>query len=191
MNNLKNYIILGLVVVLAIVLLVLIPKRDQPTGGNGNGNDNGNGTGQQPGAEVTDFLTCAEAGYPVMESHPRKCSANGVTYTEDISENPDVIVNIRNGDTVKSPLMVTGKARGNWFFEANLPVTLKDSNGKVLAQKGAQATGDWMTTDYVNFTVTLDFPTPTTEFGLLLIEKDNPSGLPQNDSAYAVPVRFK
>jgi hypothetical protein len=88
-------------------------------------------------------------------------------------------------------LTVTGKAKGNWYFEANLPVTLKDSNGKVLAQVGAQAQGEWMTEDYVNFTAVLNFPTPTTEFGVLLIEKDNPSGLPENDASYAIPVRFR
>lgn len=32
--------------------------------------------------EVTDFESCAAAGNPIMESYPRKCSADGQTFTE-------------------------------------------------------------------------------------------------------------
>jgi hypothetical protein len=35
--------------------------------------------------QVTDFQTCADAGYPVMESYPRRCRApNEEIFTEDI-----------------------------------------------------------------------------------------------------------
>ncbi|MBI4363448.1 MAG: Gmad2 immunoglobulin-like domain-containing protein [Candidatus Doudnabacteria bacterium] len=95
------------------------------------------------------------------------------------------------GDLVSSPLVVEGKARGTWFFEANLPVTLKDSNGKILAQKGFMAQGEWMTEDHVSFEGTLEFAQPETEYGVLLIEKDNPSELSEFDASFAVPVRFR
>ena len=142
---------------------------------------------------IYDFATCAEAGYPVAESQPRTCrTPNGTVYTETNQENPEVIVETPTQNAlVTSPLRVKGKARGFWFFEANLPVTLKDQNGKILAQKGFQAKGEWMTTDHVEFEDTLTFQTPTTEFGVLLIEKDNASGLPQFDASFAVPVRFR
>ena len=35
---------------------------------------------------------------------------------------------------IESPLSVVGRARGTWFFEASMPVTLKDANGAVLAK---------------------------------------------------------
>ncbi len=35
---------------------------------------------------VHDFLSCVEAGYPVMESYPRQCSAGGEVYVEEINE---------------------------------------------------------------------------------------------------------
>jgi hypothetical protein len=38
-------------------------------------------------AEIYDFDTCAEAGYPVMESYPARCAYNGVTYTQVVKEN--------------------------------------------------------------------------------------------------------
>jgi hypothetical protein len=92
--------------------------------------------------------------------------------------------------TVTSPLVATGQARGNWYFEASFPVELRDANGLLLAQKPATALSDWMTTNWVPFTVTLTFPTPATATGTLIFRKDNPSGEPANDASYSVPVTF-
>lgn len=94
------------------------------------------------------------------------------------------------GTQVKSPLVVSGRARGNWYFEASFPVKLLDGNGNVLALAPAQAQGDWMTTNYVPFSVTLTFPTPVTATGTLILQKDNPSGEPQNDDFVSIPVTF-
>ena len=91
---------------------------------------------------------------------------------------------------VSSPLTVTGEARGTWYFEASFPVKLYDANNNLLAQAPAQALSDWMTTDFVSFSVTLTFPTPSTQTGTLVLEKDNPSGLPQNDDSVSIPVSF-
>ena len=91
---------------------------------------------------------------------------------------------------VSSPLIVTGEARGTWYFEVSFPVKLYDANNNLLAQAPAQALSDWMTTDFVSFSVTLTFPTPSTQTGTLVLEKDNPSGLPQNDDSVSIPVSF-
>lgn len=96
-----------------------------------------------------------------------------------------------SGDLVVSPLVVRGEAPGNWFFEANLPLRLTDDAGHVLAQTGAQALDDWMTSADVPFSGTLIFATPTTTTtGFLVVAKDNPSGLPEHDAAVSFPVRF-
>jgi hypothetical protein len=91
---------------------------------------------------------------------------------------------------VTSPLVVTGKARGSWYFEASFPAKLVDADGHVLAQAPAQAQGDWMTEDFVPFSVSLTFVKPATATGTLILSKDNPSGLPQNDASVSIPVRF-
>jgi len=91
--------------------------------------------------------------------------------------------------SVMSPLVISGKARGSWYFEASFPVKVLDADNKVLAQAPAQAQGDWMTTEYVPFTVTLDF-TPTTATGTLVLHNDNPSGLPDKDKELDIPIRF-
>lgn len=95
-----------------------------------------------------------------------------------------------SGDTLTSSSTITGRARGPWYFEASFPVELRDSNGTLLVQKPAQATSDWMTTDWVPFTVTLSFPAPVTATGTLIFRKDNPSGEPVNDDQYSIEVQF-
>jgi hypothetical protein len=96
-----------------------------------------------------------------------------------------------SGGKISSPLTVSGRARGTWYFEASFPVILKDSSGTVLAQAPAQAQGDWMTENWVPFTVTLQFNVPgVTGTGTLTLQKDNPSGLPEYDDALMIPVVF-
>ncbi len=104
------------------------------------------------------------------------------------------IFSLKAGDTVKSPLHIEGEARGNWFFEATFPVELLDESGKtVFARTHAQAKGDWMTTNFVPFEATVDFAGAVRCIGcsvkaLLVLKKDNPSGLPQNDDSISVPL---
>jgi ABC-type Fe3+-hydroxamate transport system substrate-binding protein len=105
------------------------------------------------------------------------------------TENENVTVNIAPGDTVTSPLTVTGEASG-WYFEASFPVRLLDGNGNEIAVAPAQAQDDWMTTDFVPYSATLTFTTPATATGTLVLEKDNPSGEPANAESVMIPVTF-
>ena len=98
---------------------------------------------------------------------------------------------------VTNPLSLTGKARGSWFFEASAPVALVDWDGKIIAEGFVTATGDWMTTEFVPFTGSLEFTSPYKEGdevfmkrGSLIFKKDNPSGLPEHDDAVEIPVLF-
>lgn len=145
---------------------------------------------------VTNFAECAEAGNAIMESYPARCRHGETTYTEYIGnelEKMDLIVleTPRPNAVVKSPLTVRGQARGNWYFEASFPIRLYDANGKQLSVGIAQAQGEWMTTEFVPFEVSLTFDTPTTETGTLILEKDNASGLVEHDDHLELPVRFK
>lgn len=98
---------------------------------------------------------------------------------------------------IQSPLIIAGKARGPWFFEASFPVVLTDWDGKIIANGHATAQGNWMTGDFVPFTATLHFTSPYhtgdssfMQRGTLILKKDNPSGIPANDDAYEFPIRF-
>lgn len=89
---------------------------------------------------------------------------------------------------ITSPLTITGEARGYWFFEASFPVKLLDKNGVVIAQTPTQAQGDWMTEDFVPFLAELTFTVSETQNGTLVLEKDNPSDLPENADELRIPL---
>ncbi len=98
-----------------------------------------------------------------------------------------------SGGLVTSPLTITGEARGPWFFEASFPVMLTNWDGLIIAEGVATAQSDWMTEEFVPFTATLTFEKPKLypERGTLILKKDNPSGLPEHDAAFEMPVRFE
>ncbi|HKK28303.1 MAG TPA: Gmad2 immunoglobulin-like domain-containing protein [Gemmatimonadota bacterium] len=92
---------------------------------------------------------------------------------------------------IESPVGVTGRARGGWYFEGTFRVVLVDWDGRILAEGPATAEGEWTTAEFVPFHATLHFETPSYgERGTLILRKANPSGRPQNDDALEVPVRF-
>ena len=93
-------------------------------------------------------------------------------------------------EIIASPLRITGAARGNWFFEASFPVHILDADGRKLGVTPAIALEEWMTTDFVPFEARLSFATSTTETGIMVLEKDNPSGLPEYADERRIPVRF-
>lgn len=145
--------------------------------------------------KITSFTECASAGYPIMESYPRQCSTGDETFTEEIKVLPTVneiivVETPKPNAVIKSPVTIKGKARGNWYFEASFPFRVVDAAGTVLAQVPVQAQGEWMTTEFVPFEMSVPFKQPTTTTGMLIFEKDNPSGLPQNAAEVRILVRF-
>ena len=96
----------------------------------------------------------------------------------------------KEGAVIESPLQLSGKAKGYWFFEADAPVKLLDENEELIAETYIQATDDWMTKDWVNFEGNLQFEITSQESGFLVFERANPSGLEENENQYKFPVRF-
>jgi hypothetical protein len=160
-----------------------------------------------PAASINSYADCVAAGYPIQESYPEQCrTPDGKSFI-----NPDAITVFPEGEftstkgtiiilddieaqsRVQSPLTVTGKVPGNWSFEASFPVQVTSKNGAVLVQTAAQLEGDWMTEELVPFSVTLTFERPSGDNpqGYLVLKKDNPSGLPENDDSVTIPIVFK
>lgn len=169
------------------------PNNTDNVGNNDNTED---GNNQQP-VNVSNFDECTAAGYEVAESYPRQCKTpDGKSFTEDIGnemEKTDLvrISSPRPNDTVKSPLKITGEARGFWFNEASFPIKIYDGDGKELGTAIASAKSDWMTEEFVPFEATLTFEAPKGGNGTLILQKDNPSGLPKNDDSLKVPIKFE
>jgi len=130
-------------------------------------------------------------------AHPgggvRTSTADSTSTTQGVVS-PDAHVVVTEplpSSTVASPLTIKGSVTGGgWFFEATFPVKVMDSNGAILGRGQAQAQGDWTTTGTVPFTATISFTKPDTANGMIVFAKDNPSGAPQNDMSFSIPVVF-
>ncbi|RYY99195.1 MAG: hypothetical protein EOO11_05775 [Chitinophagaceae bacterium] len=92
------------------------------------------------------------------------------------------------GDTLSGAVLVTGSARGPWYFEAEFPVRLVNSAGRVIAQAPAHAEGDWMTSNRVPFRAQLPVPRGAAGNARLILEKANPSGMPERADSIVLPV---
>lgn len=203
-KTMKNYMALALIIaaVMAVgTLVVLRGPEDDWICVNGQWTKHGAPAASMPnepcnGKSAKDFLSCADSGYPVLESYPRQCKLpDGRTFVEDIGnelEKIDVIKieTPRPNQIVKAPIMINGRARGNWFFEAEFPVKLLDADGRLITTSVAHAKGEWMTEEFVPFEAELNFEFPATATGTLVLEKDNPSGLPQNADELKIPIKF-
>lgn len=89
---------------------------------------------------------------------------------------------------VSSPLNISGRARGSWFFEASFPVKIIDENGETISEGTAQAAGDWMTEDLVIFHASLNYKAAEKKKAVLVLQNDNPSGLLENSKEFRVPI---
>ncbi len=182
MNKLSVVIGLFIIILIAAAVLILLPPSEV----------------QAPVTEVTSFIECSAAGYPVAESYPRQCSTpEGTHFVEDIGnalEKVDLVqaTSPLPNTTISSPLVVSGEARGFWYFEASFPIEVLDAGGGVIGQGYAQAQGEWMTEEFVPFeSIPITFTAqPTGSMGKVILKKDNPSGLPENDDQLEIPVMF-
>lgn len=95
------------------------------------------------------------------------------------------------GGLITNPVTITGKARGQWYFEASFPIKIFDEAGQVIGQGIAEAQGDWMTSEFVPFVAKVTFTKSPTKTGTILLEKDNPSGLPEHADSIRISIRFE
>lgn len=96
------------------------------------------------------------------------------------------------GQSISSPLVITGQASGTWFFEASFTATLTNWDGLIIGESIVQTSEDWMTEEMIPFTSSLEFDEEEKFIprGILIIEKANPSGLPENSQSLEFPVYF-
>ena len=98
----------------------------------------------------------------------------------------------KENEGIKSPVKISGQAKGIWFFEGSFPIEIVDTNGNIIVQSFATSSEDWMTENFIPFSATLEFIKPTsTKHVLLILKKDNPSGLPEYDDSISIPLILK
>ncbi len=145
---------------------------------------------------ITNFEECVDAGNPVMETYPAQCKEGKQIFVEYIGNELEKLDLIRvayprPNQIIDSPLVITGEARGSWYFEASFPIVLTNWDGLIIAEGVAMAKGDWMTNEFVPFEATLTFTMDNNAYSnkaSLILQKDNPSGLPENDDALEIPI---
>ncbi len=156
-------------------------------------------SGCQPEADqssINSFDECAAAGYPIMESYPQQCrTADGRLFVQDIGDELEKMDLIRVDEPrpnteVGDVITVSGEARGTWFFEGDFPIRVTDLDGNVIGESYATAKSNWMTEDFVQFEGTIEAETDGIDQGTLILEKANPSGLPEYEDELRIPVRF-
>jgi hypothetical protein len=142
------------------------------------------------------FLSCQEAGGTISNSYPRQCTNGSVRAEEEDGGNMEAKANFIQLDVnplapVKDTITLKGQARGGWYSEAQFPVVVFAANGGEIGRGVAKAKGEWMTEEFVPFEVTVKFTQqqPYT-LGRVMLQKDNPSGLVENDDALIVPITF-
>lgn len=151
---------------------------------------------QQKEAKITTFEQCQQAGYPTLESYPAQCRLpSGKSFTQNIGNALDtqsevLVIDPSPNQKVASPLKITGKARGSWFFEGSLSAELFDQDRKSIGTASLQANGEWMTEELVPFEGELSFTLPPGSTGTLILKNANPSGLPENEKKLLIPLSF-
>ncbi len=132
------------------------------------------------------FIVPTPASAPTTADLSEPVSSTTSTDVQPLHERV-VVTSPRSGATVGKTFVVAGSAPGNWFFEASFPVQVRDKDNNKIGQSIAQAQGEWMTTELVTFTTSVtvsNYSGPAT----LVLLRDNPSGLPENDDALEVPI---
>lgn len=182
------YILLSLLVMVLVVYYISLQEQN---------NKNENNNDEIKTTAISNFLDCEAAGNPVRESYPRQCStSDGQVFTEELNtalnkENLIRVENISAGDKISSPVEIKGEARGYWYFEASFPVELINSSGEIIAQGIATAEEEWMTENFVPFSLNLEFLSQEeNSLGKLIFRKDNPSGLVEYDDFLEIDISF-
>jgi hypothetical protein len=105
-----------------------------------------------------DVKLCSD-GYYVLRIPPN-CDFNKCT-KEDLI----VFENPKAEEEINSPLFISVKARGYWFFKGSFPIELVDENNNLVSSTIAEAKDEWMTEEFVPFEAYLNFSNHKTRKG--------------------------
>lgn len=98
-----------------------------------------------------------------------------------------VVTSPMSGATVPKSFTVTGTAPGPWYFEASFPIKVVDANNNFIGQGIAEAQTDWMVVGDVSFIAAVT-TTGYSGSATLVLMRDNPSGMPENDDSISIPI---
>lgn len=111
-------------------------------------------------------------------------------FLEQTLNEPTIYSPLVNAKVV-SPLTIKGAVPSEWMFEGVFPVKLVDSGRKLVIRGQGKETvpSSWSEGKTVEFSATLTFVTAA-KSGFIILENDNPSGLPENNKSFEIPINF-
>jgi len=128
---------------------------------------------------------CAAAPPPAPKPAPPPPPAPAVDETHFVRVHTPVA-----NALAKSPLHITGEARGSWYSDASFPLVLYDYAGRELTRGYAQAQGEATGDGFVPFEAELDFACGDAQRGTLVLHRASKAAAPDGADALRVPVRL-
>lgn len=95
------------------------------------------------------------------------------------------------GAVVGNAFTVAGRARGQWYFEADFPIEVRSPHGDTILMLATPAQGEWMTTEFVPFLVSLKVPADFKGPATLILRNHNASGLPEHERSLSIPITIE
>ena len=92
--------------------------------------------------------------------------------------------------SISNPIAIIGKIPGDWSFEASFPIKLLNQNSQQIASTQGHLLGEWTTTSLVPFSAEITFSGSYSGLASIVLQKDNPSGLANNDDSITIQVYF-
>jgi hypothetical protein len=100
------------------------------------------------------------------------------------------LITPQSGDTITGPLVIKGYIPKSWVFEGQFQMRLLDADRQPIPTDSTSVPVDWnQNSESLYFVQTYNFHTSSPS-GFLILENDNPSGLPQNKKSIEVPINF-
>jgi hypothetical protein len=118
---------------------------------------------------------------------------HGLPSSSFIDHHSDGMIQVQSpqpGSTISNPVVVSGLAQGTWFSEGSFPVIIVDSSGNQIGSGVATSTQDVVTNNFIPFSATVTWVRGTNTSGTITLERNNPSGSPENDASIDIPVNF-
>lgn len=140
-------------------------------------------------------------GSKIMEIYPPICvTKRGQRFTKDVTldeasnkaiDKPVISMPLVD-KKLSYPITVKGIAPPGWLFEGSTTLKLLDKSGELIVQTTVMedSPGAWMSGENVKFSGVVDIEKPDSPYGYLIIEKANPSGLPENYDLFDMPVIY-
>lgn len=126
------------------------------------------------------------APLPTASNMPQVPPPN--TDVADAARKNVIIIQPVANSILPKTFVVKGSAPNSWYFEASFPIQIRDAGNNVIGHGTAHALTDWTQTGIVPFEATTTVTTSYSGPATVVVLKDNPSGLPERDDSFSMPI---